>query len=58
MKLEEYEFIEVQGWHYPKVKTIMNVMDARMVVELPEDDAEVQTSKKVILHPHSWHLCL
>jgi len=41
--------LKKHGWCYPNIKIIMNIMDTRMVVELPEDEAEVQTSKSIPL---------
>jgi len=49
LKLEVYKFEEAQGWFYPKIKSIMNVTDARTVVDLPEDNATVHISKIIPL---------
>ena len=45
MKLEEDDFAEARGWFYLKIKSMMNVMDAKGVLQLPDDNSTVKVSK-------------
>jgi len=49
VKLEEYDLEEAQEWLHPKIQVIMNVMDAKSVLLLSEDDMVVQVPKIIPL---------
>ncbi len=49
VKLEEDDFAEARGWFYLKIKSMMNVMDAKGVLQLPDDNSMVKVSKVIPL---------
>jgi len=49
VKLEEDDFEEARGWFYPKIKSIMNIMDAKGVLQRPDDRPTVKDSKVIPL---------
>jgi len=49
MKFDEYDFGKAHSWFYPKIKTIMNVLDEKKVLPLLDGNATVQVSKIIPL---------